>query len=571
MRPNVRLTLLLFASIVPAVVWAQLTGSVQLGGHGAQEKDNPARASEYATTQSGPDSAVSLQYTGQGFYLGLDSLALSSERQDHALTIELGRLVRSHTTFSKLPHRLVHDSLANLAGAIADVKIVYATDMDPRARYGIRYDQFANHTDIQIPGASWLTISTDFREQWRQGHVQALSTSHCYSCHIVSQSRALDHHTKDAGLSATVTLGNWSVKASASTRDAREREGAPLRLYERAQHPALRTPLFDDRVTYDERNGPLPFNWYPTQEKDTYKLTVANVNFGGFSFLLSGTTSELTNTHTGNKVDYDGVSLTLARKLSPKARLAVYLRTYSFESTDYFYDSPEPAAVAGPYAGKTYRQRYGFDPDYLRQSALDRDVTEGIVRLTYRLGKLTTLTGQYQARQVDRANYQVAPDETTTLEQKVKLNLATRPVTGLHLQAFLTYADISHPFMALNAACNPDPLQTTPAPSPLAPGSVQYYQIHDARVADLTASPSRFWEARASASYQLGGASMANLSVSFWDGDNDDLDLTNWSKTVQAVTASVTWQPSEAIQTHAGASYGKRETETFVCIPLMDG
>ncbi len=555
----------------PASLLAQVTGTVQLGGHGTSEKDNPARAAEYSTTQSGPDAAVSLQYKADGFYLGLESLALSSDQQKHDLTFELGRMVRSHTTFSKLPHRLVHDSLANLAGAIADVKIVYATDMDPAARYGIRYDELANHTDIQLPQAPWLTISTDYREQWRQGHVQALSTSHCYSCHVVSVTRSLDLHTKDAGISAQATFGGWHVKATVSSRDAREREGAPTRTFERAQHPALRTPLFDDRVVFDERSGPLPYGWYPSQEKDTYRLAINNANVFGFSLALSATSSELSNTHTGNEVDYDGISLALARKLSDKARLSAFIRSYSIDSTPYFYDSPEPAAVAGPYAGKTYRQRYGFDPDYLRLSALDRDVVEGTFKLSYKLGKLTTLTGQYQARQIDRANYQVAPGETTTLENTFKLLFASRPARGLQLRAGLTFADISHPFMALNAACNPDPLQPNSVPSPLVPGSVQYYQIHDARVADLTSSPSRFWEAKVSGAYQFAPGMQANLSYQWWDGENNDLDLTNWSKNVQGVTATLSLAPAERLQGYLGATYGRRETETFVCIPLMDG
>lgn len=561
----------LLCAAYPASLLAQLSGTVHLGGHGTSEKDNSARAAEYSTSQSGADAAVSLQFKAEGFYLGLESWALSSDQQKHDLTFELGRMVRSHTTFSKLPHRLVHDSLANLAGAIADVKIVYATDRDPNARYGIRYDEITNHTDIQLPQASWLTISTDYREQWRQGHVQALSISHCYSCHVVSETRSLDLHTKDAGISAQASFGGWNVKATVSSRNAREREGAPTRIYERAQHPALRTPLFDDRVVFDERSGAIPYGWYPSQEKDTYRLGIHNSNVLGFSFALTATSWELTNTHTGNEVEYDGVSLTLARKLSDKARFSAFVRSYSIDSTPYFYDSPEPVAVAGPYAGKTYRQRYGFDPDYLRLSAVDRDVVEGTFKLAYKLGKLTTLTGQYQVRQLDRANYEVAPGETTTLENKFKLQLASRPAKGLQLRAGLTFADISHPFMALNAACNPDPLQPNSVPSPLAPGSVQYYQIHDARVADLTASPSRYLEARISGAYQLAPGMQAQLSYQWWDGENNDLDLTNWSKNVQGATATLSFTPAEKVQTYFGATYGRREAETFVCIPLMDG
>lgn len=504
-------------------------------------------------------------------YLGLESRAQATDRQQHALTFELGRTVRSHTVFSKLPHRLVHDTLANLAGAVSDVKIVYATDTDPFARYGIRYDELRNRTDIQLPQAPWLVIRTELREQWRTGHMQSLSVSHCYSCHVVSQTKAIDQHTKDAAISARLNVSNWLFVASAASRDFREREAAPTRLYERAQHPNLRTPLFDDRVIFDERNGPLPYGVLPRQEKDTYRFSITNPDLLGFSFALAYATSDLANQHTGNKVSYDGLSLTLTRKLAARTHLAFYARAYAFDSTDYFFDSPEPVAVAGPYAGKTYRQRYGFDPDYLRRSALDRDVVEGTLRLSHLFSSKASLTAQYQARQIDRANYQVSPGETTTLEQKLKLALMARPSTRWSLRALATYGDIAHPFMALNAACNPNPLQTNPAPSPLAPGSVQYYQIHEARVADLTASPAQYTDLRLAASFQVNPSTLATLTYQWWDGDNHDLDLTNWSKHTQAVTASLTLAPAESWQLYAAAAYGERETETFVCIPLMDG
>jgi hypothetical protein len=566
-----KLAFLTLSLLLPSALLAQVSGWVSMGGHGAQEKDNPARAAEFSSTTSGPDAALALRALFANFYLDVQSWAQATDRQEHALTFELGRLVRSHTTFSKLPHRLVHDSLANLAGAVSDVKIVYATDLDPWAQYGIRYDRFANTTTFQLPQAPWLTLQTDVQEQWRRGHVQSLSVSHCYSCHVVSQDKSVNQHTKDAAVTLRASARSWLVEASAASRDFREREAAPLRLYELAQHPNLRTPLFNDRVIFDERSGPLPYGVLPRQEKDSYKFSLSNPDFLGFSLALSYVSSDLANENTGNKVSYDGASLTLSRRLKQNTNFSLFLRSYQFDSTDYFFDSPEPVAVAGPYAGKTYRQRYGFDPDYLRQSALDREVKEGTLRLSHRVSPLLTLSAQYQARSIDRTNYQVAPGETTTLEQKAKLNLLLRPTQKLRLRATLGYADISHPFMALNAACNPDPLQTTPAPSPLAPGSVQYYQIHDARVADLTASPSSYKEARLTASYQATPSTLATLSYQWWDGDNQDLDLTNWSKNLHAVTASLTTNPSESWAFYAAASYSKRELETFVCIPLMDG
>lgn len=555
---------------VPAVA-DDVTGTIEIGGHGAKDTGNPGRAAEYRSTESGPDAKLDLRAVLEGLYLEIDSQAWTTDDQRHALTFDLNRMVRSHTTFTKMPHRLGHDSLANLAGAIADVKIVYATDMNPGSRYGIRYDELTNRTDIQIPGASWLIVSTDFREQWRQGHAQSLSVSHCYSCHIVSKDRSVDEHTRDAGISAHATFGTWSVVGTVSSRDFRERGTTPTRLYELAQHPSSRAPVFNDRIVYDQKDGALPYDWVPTQDKDTVKLRVANGNLGGFAVSLVGVRSSIENTHTGNEVDYDGLALSLARRLGDKARFSFYGRTYSIDSTDYFYDANEPAAVAGPYAGRTYRERYGYDPDYLRLSTVDRDVIEANARLVYRLAKKTSLIGQYQVRSIDRANYEVAAGETGTLEQKLKLTFATRPAEGFQLRAAATLADISHPFMAVNAACNPEALQTTPTASPLVPGSTQYYQIHEARVADLTASPSQYAELRLSGSYQFGSSSLASVSYQWWDGDNDDQDLTDWTKTLSALTANVMWAPTETTQLYTGASYGKRELETYVCIPLMDG
>ncbi|MGQ9834418.1 MAG: GSU2204 family CXXCH-containing (seleno)protein [Thermoanaerobaculaceae bacterium] len=559
----------LVLALIP--LWGQVQGTVEIGGHGSQEEGSPNRAAEYQSTMSGPQATVSLRARQEKLFLALESHARSSDSQKHTLTLEVGRLFRSHTTFSKLPHRLPHDSLANLAGAVSDVKIVYATDTEPWASYGIRYDRLENRSTLQIPGAPWLSITTQFQEQWRQGRTQSLSTSHCYSCHVVSQGRAVDQHTRDAGISVRASFGNWSLTGTVSSRQFRERGETPTRLYERAEHPNLRKPLFDDRVTFDERNGPLPYNWLPTQEKDSWRATLAHANLWGMSLAATYAHSKLTNTHTENTASFDGLTVSLARALSRKTRLSLFLRSYSWDSSDYFYDSPEPAAVAGPYVGKTYRQRYGFDPDLLRLSTLDRDVVEGILRFQARLRPSTSLAAEYQVRNIDRVHYQVAPGETATLEQKLKLTLSIRPLHKLQLRAQGVLAHISHPFMALNAACTLEPLQTNATPSPLAPGSVQYYQIHEARIADLTASPARYSSLRLSATYPLTPRSSATLVASYWDGQNDELDLTNWSKSSAAVTATLNFAPMPKLENYLALSVGTREMETRVCIPLMDG
>lgn len=49
-------------------------------------------------------------------------------------------------------------------------------------------------------------------------------------------------------------------------------------------------------------------------------------------------------------------------------------------------DAVERLAIAGPQADRNYRQIYGFDPDYLRRSSLDRQVFDSRLDLSRRLG-----------------------------------------------------------------------------------------------------------------------------------------------------------------------------------------
>jgi hypothetical protein len=571
MRKHI-VTALVFAALLSIPATAQeVTGFVQVGGHADGTSGSPDRAAEYRSIGSGADEKLNLTLRSDWIFVNIASKARNTDEQAHSLTFDLGRMVRSHTVYTRMPHRLEHDSLANLRGVVGEVKVTGSTDLDPGTRYGIRYDNFTNRNDFQIPALGWLTLTTDYREQWREGHKQSLSLSHCSTCHVQSQGRAIEEHTRDAGLQARATFGKWSVTGVYSERDSGERATDPTRVYELVEQPALRRPLFNDRMQYWSKDGALPYDVTPDTEKKLSRLEIANADLGGFAIAVAGVSSEITNLDTENKVDYDAVSFNLARKVGKSGNFTLRGRSYSIDSTDYFVDTVEPVAVAGTYPGQTYRQRYNYDPDFLRQSAIDRNVIEAQARYQHRLGKGGTLAASYDARSIDRDNYYVAPGETTTMEQKLKLTWSARPAQGFSLRAAATFADISHPFMSLDAACNPDALQTTSLPSPLAPGSVQYYQIHEARVADLSASPSQYLEARLTGTYQLGASSMAMLSYRYWDGQNDELDLTDWSKQLNAVTATISVAPAEKSELHVAATWAERELETHVCIPLMDG
>lgn len=567
-----RLTLSFMSlALLATAAAAQTSGSVTVGGRAVKDDGSAERAAEYLPTTSGPELQLALEAAFDKLYLAVHSDAREGHDQVHQLRVEIARLVRSHTSFTRLPHRLVHDPLLNLRGAVKAPVVTWSTDTDPGARYRVNYDVLDHRTDLQLPSAGWLTVSAVYREQWREGHRQSLAISHCSTCHVVSQTRAVDERTRDAGLSAQVRAGSWKLEGSFVARDFEERAPGPTRVYELAEQPALRQPLFNDRIWYDSRDGALPYGVVPPSEKDTATLRLSNPDLGGFTVALSGVSTRLKNLTTGNKVDFDAIALAVGRRLGKKATFALRARSYTIDSTDYFVDVPEPKAVAGPYAGRSYFERYGFQPDFLRQSAIDRDVAEAVARLSYRLGKGSSLVGEYTFQNIDRAHYEVAPEKTDTLTQRLRLFYSARPAKGFNVRVEGTLADIRRPFMTQNTTCQSGEMQTTPVPSPIVPGSTQYYEIYQARIGDMTASPSSYVEVRGTAGLAIGSTANASFTLRWWDGDNTDQDLTNWSRTTTAATAQVAWAPSETFQTFVAASRGMRELESWVCVPLMDG
>ena len=167
-----RLALIAFAGtlLAGAAPAQDISGSVEIGGRGVEDAGSVARAAEYRTTDSGVDLSVDLKALYEKVYLAVFTKSADSNDQATAVDIELGRTVRSHTTYTALPHNLEHDPLTNLRGTVSEVKVTWSTDLDPAAKYGIDYKVFANRTEFQFPDAGWLTVAVDYREQWREGH-----------------------------------------------------------------------------------------------------------------------------------------------------------------------------------------------------------------------------------------------------------------------------------------------------------------------------------------------------------------------------------------------------------------
>jgi hypothetical protein len=543
--------------------------NIEVGVFDASSDDSPDMAAEYYDTESGVTGNAEIsahQDWGSLYFLGAYQ---SSHTQAGELTFDIKRMVRSHNSFEKFIHRLGHDPMSNLESTSTNGKVVWHTDLDPGQDYEFDYSVFESRTELQIPSIRALTLGAEFREQTRDGHAQAFTTSHCDNCHVYSQSHRLDETTSDTTLDAKVAWKGGYAKAAFSSRKLEHGTPSVLVQYDDALHPELQTPVFDNRLQFDSDVGPVPADLWPDSDKDTTKLELVLSDVLGFAVSANGVMSKTENRYTNLQSDYTGYVLNAAKRWESGLRFRWRGRIYTIDNDEVFIDVNDRPGIAGPHAGQTFEDVWGVNWDQTRYSALNRDVFESNADLSYRFGRKSgTLRFLWEYETVDRDHYEVLPGEYKTTKNLLGASWRARPMKGFNLEANVKYADIDNVFMLINGACST--LVSESYPNPWNPETPQYYQFQDARIADTTASASSWFRADLRAGFSTAKTTVFGKYI-YFDGDNNDGDLTDWSKQSNTLLATIWSAPTETFNWYATYTLMNSDLDVPICIPVFDG
>lgn len=543
---------------------------VEVGYWDAETDDSPDLVSEYEPDDGSASVGLLIRSQQPWGHFFLDGTFSHEDDQDAVLEIDVGRTVRSTTEWTKLPHRLRHDPLHTLEAVTNHGRVVQHTDLDPDAVYGITYEVLENRTAFQFPALPALTVTAGVRNQERHGTRQSLTISHCSTCHTYSQSRRIDE--QDLGLTLEAQLaGDWgAVRASVSQRELTQSPTFLTLLYDPELQPELRLPLFENRVQFDDDEGPLPVDLLPDVDKDVVRLDLLLSDVGGFALTAGGVWQETQNRYSNLAMDYDGYVATAFRPLGTRWDLRWRGRTYSIENDAVFVDVVDQLAVAGPQAGLAWTDVYGYPTDFLRLSAANRDVVESSFDVGWDLGSREAgrVVFSWDYENVDREYFEVAPDETETTENVLGVAWRARPARGWKVDARLRHGEVDNPFMALDSQFSTH--FGVPAASPFAPTADQYFVFQDARIGDGTGLPESWDEARLGVTRTF-ARSMLNASYRWWDGTNDSGDLTDWEKTNRSATVTLWTAPAERWDWYVGYAWFDTELGAPVSIPIFDG
>ncbi len=571
---NASTIVLVVSLIVAPTLFAQdeagtTEGSVEIGAWDASTSGSPDLVTEYESDDGGAELNLSLDSLQDSGAISLDVRVRDDADQDLWLGFDLNRWIRSETDYTAMPHRLGHQPVEHFATATNHGRLTRNTDFDPGGVYEIDYSLLEHRTEFQPRSTGNLIFAVSYRHQERDGVEQFTTVSHCDSCHVVSRARPVDETTTDTGLEASYAWNGNRVRASFLSRSLEQGVGAITFLFDDALHPELRLPLFDNRLQFDSAEGPQSVDIRPDIDKEIYSLDGSFADVGGFAVNAEGVWSTTENRGASLQSDYSGAQITAARSFDKGWNMRWRARSYKLENDDVFIDLVERVGVAGPQAGRTYAEIYGFPSDYTRLSSLDRQVTESKLDFSRRSGKKkgsVRLFWEYE--EVDRDHLEVAPGEMASTTNILGASWRARPKKGLKTYVSVEHGETDNTFALVDGAFS---TLTSPAvPNPFDPNGAQYYEFHDARIADTTASPASWDEVKLRANYLAGSTSFTS-SYRYWDGDNDDGDLTDWSRTVQALTLTLWGAPAPKWEWHTAYAWNSTELGTPASIPLFDG
>ncbi len=546
-------------------------GGFQMGGWGAEKDGSPDKVSEFEPNDGSPTLAFLADSHNDWGTLSIGYDFNHKNDNNGHLDFDLGRMVRSHTTYNKFLHRNIHDHMENLEATSFNGKVVIHTDFDPFQEYGINYELFEHRTEFQFDMLSALTLAVEFRDQKRNGHKQAFTTSHCDSCHIKSQDHKVDERTRDAKFEAIVGWKGGSLVGSWNHRTLSHSPQYVTTQFDDAVHPELRSPVFDNRMQYDSDVGVVPADLWPNQEKSTGRLDLNLNSVGGFAINIGGVLQDSKNKYTGYRATYKGFMVNAARALGSKTRLRWRARSYSLDNDDVWIDVNDRVGTAGPHAGLTYEDWTGRNFDHMRLSVMDRSVFESKLDLSYRMSKKAgTLRFAWDYSIKDRDHFEVLPNETKTTKNILGVFWRSRPAKSFKLRAHYRHAEVTNPFMLMDGACST--LVSGSSSNPWDPNVTdQYYEFQEARIAETTASPSSWDELKLGFTWIIGSKTTLSGTYRNWDGDNGEGDLTEWSRTNDNAVLTLWSGPTETFSWYVGWAMTNSDLDAPVCIPVFDG
>jgi hypothetical protein len=563
---HVTLSLVLVAALSGRVLaqapQPKTEGIATVGALAGSNDGNQNRLNEYEVAKDGTLPQFGAQVWGNNGTFKYELLAShggdNRDQKYGAYLSAAGGRLKASVAFDRFLHRLDHDPLDYMGAGIGNF-VVRSTDHDPGTEYSTTNGLL--NTDVSFAATKNVELFVSHKMVLRDGVHQGLTMSHCANCHVESYGRTLDQTTNTLAAGARFNAGRLTADYTYENRSFEENAPTPTKVFDNAIHPVTLADIFLSRVQYDDGSGPLPFALFPKFTKQTNTVRAAYALPGDGAVSGNVTHSSSFNDHSGFGSDFTGGHARVTIPLGKRAYLKGLFRKYEIETESVFVDVVELTAPAGPAAGLTYAQQYPamLPLDYYTESAGSRSPTEMALELAFRPGKRSSVNLGYEYEEITRETFHVEKTTTSTFRAAAYW----RPDKTLSLRGRYEQAMISDPFANINAA-KPAALQLVPTPGglPFGPQSLQYFEMYNSRMANLSGLPTDTIFLEGTATWSPSQMFTVSAHYRYRDQKNDELNYSTWGHDLHMPGVEVYVAPSPRFTMAAGWGYQKDTLDT---------
>jgi hypothetical protein len=570
--------------------------------------DRTSRAAEYQSLGDEdilPAFGASLFVEQPGLEVSFDGMYLDDQDMQFEGEADFNRVFGVEAEYQKFYHRLAQDELINIRatsaapgqGAQLWHSYEYAPDWDvntdtaPEKEFGVNWSEWKAKGVVRLPSLPGVQFGLSAREQFRQGHEQAMAMTKCGSCHIVSHDRDVDEKTLDFKPFVKADLGQLSLEYSFLYREFINDSDKAYNRYDPATHPFDRTSSKYGSVNYDYRDGDLEIDRVPETEKFVHtlkaKYDIDAMQSVFASYIHSTTTNtsvdELTGVADGGSsseldVNYDAGMLSWSAWLSEALKMNISGRYQNIDGDDATY---------------TLKGKTGSPADditYTRESDESRDVLNLKADIMYRMLSNLTLRGGYEFESINRDNADFLVEQDTTIH-RVKAKARWRAARGLTINAGYKFTYDTDPYTIENAAYpthvdlgvddsgNWDGYINDPitgryivgAPRFQAKNTYSTY-VYGTRSENMSADPEFEHQINLKANYVPSGSNVfIDGYLKYTYGTNDETLCYDWENQVMDTGLDVTVTPAQNVSLTFGYNFFNRQTDSEFFIPYYHG
>ena len=552
--------------------------SVYVGGHYTDFNDYAKKIGEYnlITDDPYPELGLTLKRFKSGQAYFFDGHYYDKYNHNADLKVNLSDRFKFKADYQGMVHNEGQNLLEFMetreylptTGANGG-KILTHELLDPGADYYENRYEVNTEAELLISRKGNIKLIAAHRSLIEHGKEQKLSTDHCYSCHVTSESAMIEQamHEFETGFEAEAAGIDFGYLFAYRTFSSDAEE--TLADYDVAMHPGA--GVGPDSVYYYEfgsrqlfSDTSLTIGTYPDTKKMSHKVR-AGGDLGSGKIVGSityATTENQDIAFIGDnlKTNSFGASVNYAVLLNPKTRLIAKAKMTRVESSDPYIDLP---------IFRDGRSGPNIDFDYIRYSSLDRRTFDFSAEIINRLTKRLTLSFLGGMDYNLHNDYPDLASETKTHKMIGQLKVKYRQGLDFTLQGKYRYEKTDEPFTnyrGLFEAEGREALQVT-LPGPVA----FYYQREDLKHQNITTEPTDYHEIEVKARFTPEPKWGMNASFKVISDKNTDLDSLDVKHLSVQPGLGLTYMPDMRWALAAGYNYNYYKSRGPVTVALFDG